>query len=76
MHSVEPDGIPGGRMFEMCQAHLEHAPTPSETRMNRRTMVSSMSTFHEFEMTSITGGQVRFDQFDDQFCLIVNVASA
>jgi len=35
-----------------------------------------MSTFHEFEMTSITGDQVSFDQFQDQFCLVVNVASA
>jgi len=35
-----------------------------------------MSTFHEFEMTSITGDQVPFDQFEGKFCLIVNVASA
>ncbi len=35
-----------------------------------------MSAFHEFEMTSITGEQVSFDQFRDQFCLVVNVASA
>lgn len=44
--------------------------------MNTRTMVTLMSTFHEFEMPSITGDQVSFDQFEDQFCLIVNVASA
>jgi glutathione peroxidase-family protein len=35
-----------------------------------------MSTFHEFEMTSITGDPVSFDQFAGQICLIVNVASA
>jgi glutathione peroxidase-family protein len=35
-----------------------------------------MSTFHEFEMTSITGEPVSFDQFAGQICLIVNVASA
>lgn len=35
-----------------------------------------MSTFHEFEMTSITGDPVSFAQFEGQFCLIVNVASA
>jgi len=35
-----------------------------------------MSAFHDFEMTSITGEQVPFDQFRDQLCLIVNVASA
>jgi glutathione peroxidase-family protein len=35
-----------------------------------------MSAFHEFEMTSITGEQVSFDQFRDKICLIVNVASA
>ena len=44
--------------------------------MSRRTMVTQMSTFHEFEMTSITGDQVSFDQFEGQICLIVNVASA
>ena len=35
-----------------------------------------MSTFHDFEMTSITGAPVSFDQFRHHFCLIVNVASA
>jgi glutathione peroxidase-family protein len=35
-----------------------------------------MSTFHEFEMTSITGDLVSFDQFEGQLCLVVNVASA
>jgi glutathione peroxidase-family protein len=35
-----------------------------------------MSSFHEFEMTSITGDQVSFDQFEGQLCLVVNVASA
>ena len=35
-----------------------------------------MSAFHEFEMASITGEQVPFDQFRGQFCLVVNVASA
>ena len=40
------------------------------------TSLHAMSTFHEFEMTSITGEQVSFDQFRGQFCLIVNVASA
>jgi len=35
-----------------------------------------MSTFHDFEMTSITGDQVSFDQFRGQTCLVVNVASA
>ncbi len=35
-----------------------------------------MSTFHEFEMTSITGDPVSFGQFAGQICLIVNVASA
>ena len=35
-----------------------------------------MSTFHELEMTSITGDQVSFEKFQDQVCLVVNVASA
>lgn len=43
--------------------------------MTVRTMVARMSTFHEFEMTSITGDLVSFDRFADQFCLVVNVAS-
>jgi len=39
-------------------------------------MVSQMSTFHEFEMTSITGDQVLFEQYEGQLCLVVNLASA
>lgn len=35
-----------------------------------------MAAFHDFEMTSITGDEVSFDQFEDQLCLVVNVASA
>jgi glutathione peroxidase-family protein len=35
-----------------------------------------MSTFHDFEMTSISGEPVSFDQFEGQLCLVVNVASA
>jgi glutathione peroxidase-family protein len=35
-----------------------------------------MSTFHQFQMTSITGEQVAFDRFRGQLCLVVNVASA
>jgi glutathione peroxidase-family protein len=34
-----------------------------------------MSSFHDLEMTSITGDQVAFDRFRGQFCLVVNVAS-
>ena len=35
-----------------------------------------MSTFHDFEMTSIDGEQVSFSEFADGACLVVNVASA
>ncbi len=35
-----------------------------------------MSTFHEFEMASITGESVSFAQYEGRVCLIVNVASA
>jgi glutathione peroxidase-family protein len=35
-----------------------------------------MATFHDFEMSSITGEPVSFEQFRGQICLIVNVASA
>jgi hypothetical protein len=48
----------------------------SDLSVAPRTTVGAMSTFHEFEMTSITGDQVSFDRFDGQYCLIVNVASA
>ena len=37
--------------------------------------VRLMSTFHEFQMASITGDDVSFDRFEGRFCLIVNVAS-
>jgi len=46
------------------------------TARSPRTMVTRMSTFHDFEMTSITGDDMSFDRFEDQICLIVNVASA
>jgi glutathione peroxidase-family protein len=35
-----------------------------------------MTSFHDLEMTSITGDQVSFEQFRGQVCLVVNVASA
>ena len=34
-----------------------------------------MSAFHEFELTSISGEQISFEKFQDQVCLVVNVAS-
>jgi len=35
-----------------------------------------MSTFHELEMTSITGEPVKFSQYEGKLCLVINVASA
>jgi glutathione peroxidase-family protein len=35
-----------------------------------------MTSFHDLEMTSITGEMVSFEQFRGQVCLVVNVASA
>ena len=35
-----------------------------------------MSDFHELTMKSITGEDIQFSGYEDQFCLIVNVASA
>ena len=35
-----------------------------------------MSDFHELTMKSITGEDIQFSTYQDQFCLIVNVASA
>ena len=34
-----------------------------------------MGQFHEFEMTSIDGEQISFDNYDGQLALVVNVAS-
>jgi hypothetical protein len=53
----------------------EMLSTPPGDRSDPASLLA-MSTFHEFEMTSITGEQVSFDQFRGQICLIVNVASA
>ena len=35
-----------------------------------------MTNFHDLQMTSITGEQVDFDQFNGNLALVVNVASA
>ena len=59
----------------ICTRAVTH-PVSGSDDAERGTMVTRMSTFHDFEMTSITGDQVSFDRFDDQICLIVNVASA
>jgi glutathione peroxidase-family protein len=34
-----------------------------------------MSGFYDFTMRSITGDDVSFEQYRDQVCLVVNVAS-
>ena len=34
-----------------------------------------MTSFHQLQMTSISGEGVSFDRFDGTVCLIVNVAS-
>ena len=34
-----------------------------------------MSTFHELEMLSISGEPVQLSKYQDNLCLIVNVAS-
>jgi glutathione peroxidase-family protein len=34
-----------------------------------------MTDFHSLEMTSITGEQIRFEDFRGSVCLVVNVAS-
>jgi Glutathione peroxidase len=53
----------------------EMLSTPLRCRSDPASLLA-MSAFHDFEMTSITGEQVSFDQFRGQICLIVNVASA
>lgn len=37
--------------------------------------IRDMTTFHDLEMTSITGEQVSFDQYKGHLALVVNVAS-
>ncbi len=39
------------------------------------TQEAPVTTFHELTMTSITGDDVDFSQYEGQVCLIVNVAS-
>lgn len=34
-----------------------------------------MSSFHDFEVTSIDGDAVRLSDYADQVCLVVNLAS-
>jgi len=34
-----------------------------------------MSSFHDFEVTSIQGEPVKLSEFEGQLCLVVNVAS-
>jgi len=34
-----------------------------------------MSQFHDLEMSAITGEQVSLSKFQDNLCLVVNVAS-
>jgi glutathione peroxidase-family protein len=36
---------------------------------------TSMSDIHDIEMSSITGDPVRLSKYQDNLCLIVNVAS-
>ncbi len=59
-----------------ARARRVATPISNSHDLGPPTMVNRMSTFHDFEMTSITGDQVSFDRFEDQICLIVNVASA
>ncbi len=34
-----------------------------------------MANFHDFEMESITGEQVKLSQYEGEVCLVVNLAS-
>ena len=34
-----------------------------------------MASLHDFEMTSITGEQVKLSQYEGKVCLVVNVAT-
>lgn len=35
-----------------------------------------MASMHDFEMTSISGEQVSLSDYENQLCLVVNLASA
>ena len=66
----------GGQMLSTTLARrCNRVATSSRSNSMPHTRVTQMSTFHDFEMTSITGDSVSFDRFEDQICLIVNVAS-
>lgn len=43
--------------------------------MRRTPLRSSTMRFHDITMTSITGDQVRFSEYEGQMALVVNVAS-
>jgi len=52
--------------------------TPSDLRATcsgRRTVRSTLMNFHDITMTSITGDQVSFADYEGKLALVVNVAS-
>ncbi|MGK0276038.1 MAG: hypothetical protein ACI9N0_002426 [Ilumatobacter sp.] len=53
-----------------------HCLVRHSANRGRHNYVGAMTNFHNLEMTSITGEQVSFGQFKDNFALVVNVASA
>lgn len=50
-------------------------PVTVPTNCRSRDMVRPVSNMYDLTMTSIEGESVALDQFRDQVCLIVNVAS-
>jgi hypothetical protein len=62
---------------------LEAATSGRRTRERRRSDPAAiqqskefpMQSFHDFEMSSITGEPVKLSRYDGQVCLVVNLAS-
>lgn len=54
----------------------EAARVPVIDRRARQPLPSASMRFHDITMTSITGEQVDFADFDGKLALVVNVASA
>jgi hypothetical protein len=49
-----------------------HAKTGKRKDKNKEIQ---MAKFSDFEMASITGDPIKLSQFEDQVCLVVNVAT-
>lgn len=59
-----------------CQRTDVHTEGPERVEPSRRPLRSAVMAFHDITMTSITGDQVDFSDYEGNMALVVNVASA